>query len=848
DDLEEIDLRWQMAMLTMRARRFLQKTGRNLGANGPTSMGFDMSKSSEQVKTPRHFVQPVETSILAATPKQASPMSNSSGKRKNRKTCFVCKSVDHLIKIVIIMLRKWLNPHQGTMHTGGNLQHALKDKGVIDSRCSRHMTENMSYLCDFEELNGGYVSLGGNPKGGKISGKGKIKTYFKLPDESQVLLRVPRENNMYNVNLKNIVPYGDLTCLFAKATINESNLWHRRLAYINFKNINKLVKGNLVRGLPTNFFENDNTCVACKKGKQHRASCKSKPVSAVNQPLFRLHMDLFGPTFVKSLNKKSYCLAVTDDYSSSAQSREQDEKTKKEAKGKSPAESFTGYRDLSAEFEDCSDNSSNEVNAAGTIVPTARQNSSNSTNPFSAAGPLNTTASPTYGKSSFIDASQLFDDPYMPELKDITYSDDEDVVGAEATLTIWKLLLHMTKVVKDQGGLSQMFNDDFHTCMFACFLSQEEPKREEGIDYENVFSPVARIEAIRLFSYASFMGFMVYQMDVKSAFLYGTIKEEVYVCQPLGFEDPDHHDKVYKVVMAIYGLLQAPRACSISPTNSDGDAAFNEKEHDFAARKPESEVILCPSSSAQSREQDDKTKKEAKGKSPAESFTGYRELSAEFEDCSDNSSNEVNAAGTIVLTAGQNSSNSTNPFSAAELEDITYSDDEDVEEPKRVHQALKDLSWIEDIQEELIHFKMHKVYVLVDLPYGKRAIGTKWVYRNKKNERGILVRNKARLPSGFEDPDHHDKVYKVVMAIYGLLQAPRAWYETLANYLLENGFQRGKIDQTLFIKKQKGDILLVQIYVDDIIFSATNKDLSKSFEKLMKDKFQMSSMGELTFF
>nr|GEZ01156.1 copia protein [Tanacetum cinerariifolium] len=103
-------------------------------------------------------------------------------------------------------------------------------------------------------------------------------------------------------------------------------------------------------------------------------------------------------------------------------------------------------------------------------------------------------------------------------------------------------------------------------------------------------------------------------------------------------------------------------------------------------------------------------------------------------------------------------------------------------------------------------------------------------------------------PPGFEDPDYPDKVYKVVKALYGLHQAPRAWYKTLANYLLENRFQRGKIDQTLFIKKQKRDILLVQIYMDDIIFRSTNKDLCKAFEKLMKDKFQMSSMGELTFF
>ncbi|GJU54761.1 putative ribonuclease H-like domain-containing protein [Tanacetum coccineum] len=103
-------------------------------------------------------------------------------------------------------------------------------------------------------------------------------------------------------------------------------------------------------------------------------------------------------------------------------------------------------------------------------------------------------------------------------------------------------------------------------------------------------------------------------------------------------------------------------------------------------------------------------------------------------------------------------------------------------------------------------------------------------------------------PLGFEDPDYPDKVYKVVKALYGLHQAPRAWYGTLAKYLLDNRFQRGKIDQTLFIKKQKGDILHVHVYVDDIIFGFTNKELCTEFEKLMHDKFQMSSMGELNFF
>ncbi|GJT50334.1 hypothetical protein Tco_0976491 [Tanacetum coccineum] len=232
------------------------------------------------------------------------------------------------------------------------------------------------------------------------------------------------------------------------------------------------------------------------------------------------------------------------------------------------------------------------------------------------------------------------------------------------------------------------------------------------------------------------------------------------------------------------------------------------------------------------------------------------------------------------------------------------------EEPKRVSKALSDPAWVEAMQEELLQFKLQNVWVIINLPKGHRGIGTKWVYRNKKDERGIVIRNKARLvaqghtqeegidydevfapvarieairiflayasymgftvyqmdvksaflygqieeevyvcqPLGFEDPDHPDKVYKVVKALYGLHQAPRAWYDTLATYLLSNGFQRGQIDQTLFIKSQKGHILLVQIYVDDIIFGSTKKELCDEFEKLIKDKFQMSSMGELTFF
>ncbi|GKE29496.1 putative ribonuclease H-like domain-containing protein [Tanacetum coccineum] len=206
----------------------------------------------------------------------------------------------------------------------GDPQVALKDTWIFDSGYSRHMTGNKSYLTDYQDYDGGFVAFGGSSKRGKISGKvsqmcdrknNVLFTEFKLLDENQVMLKIPRKDNMYSFDLKNVVPTNGLTCLFAKATNDESKLWHRRLGHVNFKTLNKLVKANLVRGLPSKIFENDHTCVACQKGKQHKATCKTKSVNYVCQPLQILHMDLFGPTFVKSLMGKMYCLVVTDDYS-----------------------------------------------------------------------------------------------------------------------------------------------------------------------------------------------------------------------------------------------------------------------------------------------------------------------------------------------------------------------------------------------------------------------------------------------------------------------------------------------------------------------------------------------------
>nr|GEW57028.1 copia protein [Tanacetum cinerariifolium] len=384
------------------------------------------------------------------------------------------------------IIEDWVSDTEAESKTkipqNGNPQHAFKDKGVIDSGCSRYMTGNMSYLSDFEELNGGYVTFGGNPKGGKISGKGKIRT--GQLDFDDVYFVKELKFNLFSVSQmcdkKNSVLFTDTECLVLS---------------LEFK-------------LP------DEHQVLLRVPRENNIFNEKEPKFEGRKPESEVIVSL----------------------SSSAQSKKHDDKTNREAKGKSPVESLTGYRNL--------------ICAIGQIY-------TNSTNTFSAAGPSNAVVSPSHRKSSYVASSQLLDDPNMLELEDITYSDDEDAVGAEVDFTNLE-----TSITVSTIPIIRVHKDHPVTQIIGDLSSATQTRRhtqEEGIDYEEVFAPVARIEAIRLvLAYASFM---VYQMDVKSAFLYGTIKEEVYVCQPPGFEDPDYPDNVYKVVKALYGLHQASRAC-----------------------------------------------------------------------------------------------------------------------------------------------------------------------------------------------------------------------------------------------------------------------------------------------
>nr|GEV71685.1 putative ribonuclease H-like domain-containing protein [Tanacetum cinerariifolium] len=589
---------------------------------------------NKQVKTPRPSFKIIETFILTANPKTTTPKPKSHENSRNRKVCFVCKSLTYLIKDCNYYAQKMaqthtrnhaqrgnhqqyarmtlLNPQRHVASTSvltksklvpitaarpvtaaapkphvtrprqaktivtkphspprrhinrspspkasnfppkvtavkvpqGNPHHALKDKGVIDSGCSRNMTGNMSYLSDFEEINSRYVAFGGNPKGGKISGKGKIRT-GKLDFDDVYFVKELMENNMYNVDLKNIVLSRDLTCLFAKATLDESNLWHRRLGHINFKTINKLVKGkfdgNVDEGFlvgysissssPTWLFDID-TITKTMNYQPVTTSNQSNPSAGVQEQ--------FDAEKAREENVQQYVLfPIWSSGFKSPQNINGDaafEVKEHEFEGRKPESEvhvfLSGYRNLSAEFEDFSDNIINEVNADDSLVPAVKQILNNSTNTFSVVGPSNTVVSLTHGKSSYVDTSQYPDDPNMPELEDITYFDDEEDVGAEADFTNLETTITVSLIP-------------------TTIVHKDHPVRQIIGDLSS---------ATQTRNYASFMGFMVYQMDVKSAFLYGTIKEEVYVCQPLGFEDPDYLNKVYKVVKALYGLHQAPRA------------------------------------------------------------------------------------------------------------------------------------------------------------------------------------------------------------------------------------------------------------------------------------------------
>nr|GEW49561.1 putative ribonuclease H-like domain-containing protein [Tanacetum cinerariifolium] len=605
----------------------------------------------------------------------------------------------------------------------------LKEKAVKplacywDSGCSRHMKGNISYLFDFEPYDGGYVSFGqggckiigkGTIKtgklefenvyfvkdlkynlfsvsqicdnknsvlftdskcillgrdfkllddanillrtprhgGGKITGKGIIKTGklefenvyfvkelkynlfsmsqiydnknsvlftdsecivleidFKLNDDTNVLLRNPRQHNMYFIDLNNIASHKNLTCLVAKASVDESMLWHRRLGHLNFKTMNNLVRNNLVKNLPSKCFENDHTCVAFLKGKQHKASCKTKLVNSVSKPLHTLHMDLFGPTSVSILIHKWYCLVVTNDFSRFTCTfflRTKDETSsilrnfiteiesikdlkvkiircdnRGEFKNKEMNEFYT-KKGIKRKFSNARTPQQNGVaeRRNRTLIEAARTMLADAKLPvtFWSEAVNNACTKDAASQAVKKDVSSLryialpnwFHEAHMETSNDtIRNSDAQDdsqqeqdcnadvpessgISNPTATLKV-----PSAEQVEPAVSLTMEYeiptvsSPDPTVCLDISPESSSGPRLITKGDFSQKETPSLGNALTLSNSYASFMGFIVYQMDVKSAFLYGTIDEEVYVMQPPRFQDPEFPDRVYKVEKAM---------------------------------------------------------------------------------------------------------------------------------------------------------------------------------------------------------------------------------------------------------------------------------------------------------
>ncbi|GJY91446.1 putative ribonuclease H-like domain-containing protein [Tanacetum coccineum] len=685
---------------------------------------------------------------------------------------------------------KFIKSARETVEKGNPQQKEYKEKGVFNIGCSRHMTGNKCYLTEYKDYDGGFVFFGDG-----------------------------------------------LTCLFAKARIDESNLWHRRIGHINFKNINKLVKGNLVRGLPLKIFENDHSCVACQKGKQHKASCKTKLVNSISKPLHMLHMDLFGPTNVKSLMKKSYYLVVTDDFSRFSwvfflATKDDTSRILKtfitEIENQLDHKVKVIRSDNGTEFKNSVMNQLCEMKGIKREFSVARTPQQNGV-----AERRNRTLIEAV-RTMLVD-SKLPTTFWAEAVNTACYVLNRVLVIKPHTKTPYELIRRRTPLIdfmKPFGCPVTILNTRDH-------LGKFDGKADEGFFVG--YSMVSK--AMRVFNKRT----RIVEETLNIRFLENV--PNVIRNRPDWLFDVDS-----LTISMNYVLVDSKEDVGMKPTEVNKSGASNKGEED---------------------EQDTRND------------TGIFGNAYDDEDVSAEA--DLNKLETAMNVS---------PIPTTRI---------DKDRPK--DQIIRDLN--SAIQtRRMTKVSDEHAMTLMDLPNGKRAIGTKWVFRNKKDERGIVVRNKARLvaqaytqeegidydevfapvakieairlffayasfmgfvvyqmdvksaflydtieeevyvyqPPGFEDPYFPNKVNKVEKALYGLHQAPRAWYETLSTYLVENGFRRGTIDKTLFIKKDKCDILLVQVYVDDIIFGSTKKSLCDEFEGLMHNRFQMSSIRELTFF
>ncbi|KAD4385721.1 hypothetical protein E3N88_25890 [Mikania micrantha] len=614
----------------------------------------------------------------------------------------------------------------------------------------------------------------------------EINSKIKVLIDQHTLLTARRSGNVYVVDMTTDSQTSSPTCLIAKASSSETTLWHRRLSQ----------------------------CESCLKGKQHKTSHKSIEESKTTNCLNLLHMDMFGPVKVASLARKRYCLVVVDDYS----------------------------RFCWTFFLFSKDETSDKIIAL--ITHLERQ--------FSLPVKMIRSDNGTEFKNQVLDKFCIskgilrqYSAPRTPAQNGVVERKNMTLIEAARTM------------LADSGlPLS------FWAKAFAA-------KVDSG--YFVGYSQTSK--AYRAFNLRTKI--IEESIDVKfsesaSTSSFPSAPDDLFDLESFSFIPP------------IYSSSPSSESCQTSEDLSSLEECSVSK---FFTSFP-SYQINCQETNSQNQDNQIST-----SLSPV-----LDNVSVDVLDHTLNSHLE-NSLSHIENSPSSEAASSNNSF----LSQI---------EPSKYQETLKDNNWVEAMQDELLQFKRKNVWTLCPLPDGKYPIGTRWVFRNKTDDRGIVIKNKARLvvqgycqeegidydetfapvarleairlflafaisqnikvyqmdiksaflygtikeevyvcqPPGFDDVHYPDWVYKLDKALYGLKQAPRAWYDTLSKFLLSNKFSRGTIDKTLFMKRVDKELLLVQIYVDDIIFGSTKPSMCEHFSKLMSSKFEMSVLSELKTF
>nr|GEU37063.1 hypothetical protein [Tanacetum cinerariifolium] len=607
---------------------------------------------------------------------------------------------------------------------------------------------------------------------------------FKLVDDKHVLLRTPRQHNMYTIDLKTVVPHKNLTCLIAKASVDESMLWHRRLGHLNFKTMNKLVRCN-IKGLPSKIFENDHSYVVCLKGKQHKASCIKREFSNARTPQHNSVAEKRNKTLIEAARTMLADAKLPVTFW---------------AEAVNTACMFDAKRD---EGYFIGDSLSSE--AFMVFNKRTKKKEENFHVDFLENKSIEKGTGPDY----LFDIDTLTNSMnYVPVV----------VAGTSSTN-----ISGIKEDVHQAEGKGAAKKDDAILDNNSPQKEQQEVNRDKEVPKSSQNSnPTA---SLKVSSNESF------ELALSSI-----VETEV----PTGGS-------------SFLELLSLGNAMSFENRLEDffGDTSnavsLNEVEADF--NNMETAIQVNPTPTLRIHKDH-----------PNSQIIGVVDTPIQTKQ----KTKDVHGQSFIAIIHQK-----TNPDL---LQYYLFSCFLSQKEPKKIVDALKDPNWKDERgivirnKERLVaqwHTQEEGIdYEEVFAPVARiEAIRLFLAYASYMGFTVYQMNVKSAFlygtideevyvmqPPGFQYHAFPHRVYKVEKAMYGLHQAPRAWYGTLSKYLLDNGFQRGAIDQTLFVRKHKGDFLLVQVYIDDIIFSSSNLKLCREFKALMHDKFQMSTMGELNFF